>query len=270
MRAALHAHGCTALCLSGGGAIALYHLGVVKELHERGLLPRVISGTSGGSIVAAMLACHTDAELPRYVRPYHSIVLLLSNVLSISSSPCSTYVGSLPLLSRLRFFVETVAEGASWLDPAQTMFRRLISQGVALNADTFLEAIRGVCADYTFAEAHARTGRVVSISTSTPFSTKGSATLLNHVNAPNVLIRSAVQASCALPGVMRPAKLLAKAADGAIFAPHEAAGLRFRDGSFQSDIPLAALAAQFSATHFIVSQVSLPPTAPSTPTRCVA
>lgn len=64
VRAALHAHGCTALCLSGGGAVALYHLGVVKELHEHGLLPRVISGTSGGSIVAAMLACHTDVELP--------------------------------------------------------------------------------------------------------------------------------------------------------------------------------------------------------------
>ena len=31
--------------------------------------------------------------------------------------------------------------------------------------------------------------------------------------------------------------------------------MRFRDGSFQNDIPLAALAAQFSATHFIVSQV---------------
>jgi hypothetical protein len=64
VRAALRAHGCTALCLSGGGAVALYHLGVVKELHAQGLLPRVISGTSGGSIVAAMLACHTDAEIP--------------------------------------------------------------------------------------------------------------------------------------------------------------------------------------------------------------
>lgn len=67
VRAALHAHGCTALCLSGGGAVALYHLGVVKELHQHGLLPRVISGTSGGSIVAAMLACHTDSELPECV-----------------------------------------------------------------------------------------------------------------------------------------------------------------------------------------------------------
>ena len=31
--------------------------------------------------------------------------------------------------------------------------------------------------------------------------------------------------------------------------------MRFRDGSLQIDIPLAALAAQFAATHFIVSQV---------------
>ena len=47
--------GRTALCLSGGGALAMYHFGVLRTLLQEGLCPQVISGTSGGSIVAAFL-----------------------------------------------------------------------------------------------------------------------------------------------------------------------------------------------------------------------
>lgn len=47
--------GRTALALSGGGALAMSHMGVVKCLIESGLLPRVIAGTSGGSIIAGMV-----------------------------------------------------------------------------------------------------------------------------------------------------------------------------------------------------------------------
>eukprot|EP00614_Pseudopedinella_elastica_P006151 CAMPEP_0172603474 /NCGR_PEP_ID=MMETSP1068-20121228/23725_1 /TAXON_ID=35684 /ORGANISM="Pseudopedinella elastica, Strain CCMP716" /LENGTH=166 /DNA_ID=CAMNT_0013405227 /DNA_START=14 /DNA_END=511 /DNA_ORIENTATION=+ len=39
-----HAYGRTALMLSGGAALGLYHVGVVKALLEGGLLPRVVSG----------------------------------------------------------------------------------------------------------------------------------------------------------------------------------------------------------------------------------
>ena len=41
--------------------------------------------------------------------------------------------------------------------------------------------------------------------------------------------------------------------------PFESAGVLFRDGSMQNDIPLKELAAQFHATHFIVSQATPPP-----------
>jgi hypothetical protein len=51
-----HSFGKTALCLSGGGSLSMYHFGVVKALMEHGLLPTIISGSSGGSIVAGMLA----------------------------------------------------------------------------------------------------------------------------------------------------------------------------------------------------------------------
>lgn len=48
-----------ALCLSGGGyRAALFHLGVLRRLHETGALSRIdtVSAVSGGSIVAAHLA----------------------------------------------------------------------------------------------------------------------------------------------------------------------------------------------------------------------
>ena len=63
LEAATHAHGRAALCLSGGGAVALYHLGLVHELLRHGLLPSVISGTSGGSLTAGMLAVRTGDEM---------------------------------------------------------------------------------------------------------------------------------------------------------------------------------------------------------------
>jgi Domain of unknown function (DUF3336)/Patatin-like phospholipase len=43
--------GHTALCLSGGAALAFNHLGVIKALFEHNLLPRVITGTSAGSVM---------------------------------------------------------------------------------------------------------------------------------------------------------------------------------------------------------------------------
>jgi len=58
-----HAHGRTALLLSGGAGLGAYHLGVVAALRDQRLLPRVISGASAGSIVAATVCCRSDAEL---------------------------------------------------------------------------------------------------------------------------------------------------------------------------------------------------------------
>lgn len=57
--------GRTALMLSGGGAIAMNHLGVIRALIESKLYGdiKVISGTSGGSISAAMCAIKTSEEL---------------------------------------------------------------------------------------------------------------------------------------------------------------------------------------------------------------
>jgi len=43
-----------AVSLSGGAYLGYYHMGVVKALSKEGLLPRVISGASAGSIMTAI------------------------------------------------------------------------------------------------------------------------------------------------------------------------------------------------------------------------
>ena len=57
-----HSYGRTAFMFSGGAALGFYHLGVTKALLENGLLPRVISGASAGSVLGAMIATRTDEE----------------------------------------------------------------------------------------------------------------------------------------------------------------------------------------------------------------
>lgn len=57
------------LLLSGGATLGLFHLGVIKALWERGLLPQVVAGSSAGAIMAAMLGTHTDAEIPAMLDP---------------------------------------------------------------------------------------------------------------------------------------------------------------------------------------------------------
>jgi hypothetical protein len=63
------AYGKTALLLSGGAIFGLTHIGVVKTLLETRLLPRIISGTSVGSIVAAVICTRKDDDLPVMLDP---------------------------------------------------------------------------------------------------------------------------------------------------------------------------------------------------------
>lgn len=65
----LLSYGRPALLLSGGATLGMFHLGVVKALWERDLLPQVISGSSAGAIVAAMAGTHTDDELGEMLDP---------------------------------------------------------------------------------------------------------------------------------------------------------------------------------------------------------
>jgi NTE family protein len=52
------------LALGGGGARGLAHIGVIKKLHELGLVIHCISGTSAGAIIGAIYAYSQD---PSYI-----------------------------------------------------------------------------------------------------------------------------------------------------------------------------------------------------------
>jgi len=63
LKRAARSFGRSALLLSGGASLGLFHMGVIKELEEQEILPRIITGSSAGSIVAGILATHTDEEM---------------------------------------------------------------------------------------------------------------------------------------------------------------------------------------------------------------
>ena len=57
------------LALGGGSARALAHIGALKVLEQRGLVPKAISGTSSGAFMAALYALGTPAsEIERAMR----------------------------------------------------------------------------------------------------------------------------------------------------------------------------------------------------------
>ncbi len=47
--------------------MGLTHVGVIKALYHCHLLPRIISGSSIGSLVASIVCCSTDAELGAFL-----------------------------------------------------------------------------------------------------------------------------------------------------------------------------------------------------------
>lgn len=171
--------GHTALCLSGGGSLAMYHLGVIKALIESGNYKniRVISGTSGGSIGTAMCACMTEEELLKYV--------LVENV-------STDYRGN----------GEMARQNVCWFPPLMQQAMHFTKHGTLVDNDEFDRCCYFYWGDKTFAEAYAITRKHVCISV-TASNVGGSAggpakLLLNHISTPNVLLRSAVQTSCSL------------------------------------------------------------------------
>ncbi|MFC6999604.1 patatin-like phospholipase family protein [Rufibacter roseus] len=80
------------VCLSGGGARGVAHLGVLKALQEIGVVPDVISGVSSGAIAAAFVAAGytpdevlkliNDLSLSRLIKPSLNRGLLNSKALS--------------------------------------------------------------------------------------------------------------------------------------------------------------------------------------------
>ncbi|KAL7754482.1 Lipase 5 [Sorochytrium milnesiophthora] len=215
------AFGRTALLLSGGATLSLHHIGVIKCLWEAKLLPRIISGASGGSIIASFVCTHTEDEFERMLNPAYT---------------------------KLNIFETTTEKGLFH------HINRFFSNGVLFDVDALIGTLRGMFGDITFQEAYNRTRRIlnIAVSSSTVYEMPR---LLNYLTAPNVYIWSAVAASCAVPFVYRAAPLMAKDKMGRP-APWNPSGHRWIDGSVEGDLPMQKLSELFNVNHFIVCQVN--------------
>lgn len=208
-------YGRSALMLSGGGVLGFYHLGVVKTMLEQGLLPRVISGSSAGSLVAGVVGTHTDKQLEHFYEP--------ANVLFEAEREASTFT------------------------------RMFFGANPQIDVGDLEQLIARMIPNLTFQEAYAKTGRQISISVA-PAEPHQRSRLLNAIASPNVYIRSAVMASCAVPGVFPPVMLLAKNVHGETqpYLPTR----KWVDGSIADDLPAKRLSRLYSANHYIVSMVN--------------
>ena len=160
------AFGRSALLLSGGAALGMYHLGVIRALWERKLLPRIMSGSSAGAIVCAIVGVLRESEMH-----------ILWEEGSLRLDAFGTRSGGWPAFKR--------------------RVNRLLTEGVLMDVSLLEEVIRENVGDFTFKEAYERTGRIINITVAST-SLHEASRLLNHLTAPNVLIYSAASASCAL------------------------------------------------------------------------
>lgn len=123
---AARSFGRSALLLSGGASMGLFHLGVIDELIRQRLLPRVITGSSAGSVIGGFLATHTNEEIENAFEPDR----LKYRWLRI-------------------YNLKEMIRGEGVLDPRQV--RKAIDRNIE---------------DLTFLEAYEKTGRILNVSVS--------------------------------------------------------------------------------------------------------
>jgi predicted acylesterase/phospholipase RssA len=213
MQRASHCYGRSALLLSAGGTLMYFHFGVVKAMLQNKVLPGILSGSSAGAFVCAVVGTRTDEELRGFLTP------------------------------------ENVRFSEAW---QPTRLERITGLRPMYKADSFDVAFERLIPDLTFREAYEHSGRHISISVS-PCERHHSPRLLNAITSPHVLIRSAVRASCAVPGVFEPVQLLARNAHGRTVPYLDS---KWVDGLFAADLPARQLARLYGVNHTIVSIIN--------------
>ncbi|KAK9726039.1 hypothetical protein RND81_05G186200 [Saponaria officinalis] len=225
-----HAFGRTALLLSGGASLGSFHVGVVKTLVEHKLLPRIIAGSSVGSIMCSIVATRSWPELQSFFEDsWHS----------------------------LKFFDQ--------MGGIYTIVKRVTTHGAVHEIRQLQMMLRNLTSNMTFQEAYDMTGRILGITVCSPRKHEPPR-CLNYLTSPHVVIWSAVTASCAFPGLFEAQELMAKDRFGELVPYHPPFHLgpekgtsparRWRDGSLESDLPMAQLKELFNVNHFIVSQAN--------------
>ena len=206
--------GRSALMLSGGGQLGNFHAGVLKVLVRHDILPDVISGSSAGSIFAALAGTKTNDELAEYLEKDS--------------------------------LIHQVKKEAN-------LFKHISEKNTRVSVDDLTALVQNTIPDLTFQEAFELTGRKINISVA-PRGAQQKSRLLNAIASPNVLIRSAVMASCAVPGVFPPVTLYAKNQHGE--AQAYLPSRKWIDGSMSNDLPSKRLGRLYQVNHFIVSMTN--------------
>ena len=197
------------------------------------MLPDIISGTSAGSIVAAIIATRTDEEMEESLQQFpHSNL----GVFDRSDAPRG-------VVSWCKRRLDTQYRTGRWMDPSYLQ-----------------NVMKEWLGDLTFREAYNKTSRTLNITVSKAESAEP--TLLNHVTAPNVLIWSAVCASCAVPLVFPAATIFQKDPDNGTqsWMEHSQQPLlgafSYVDGSLDHDVPMEQLKRLFDVSFLIVAQTN--------------
>lgn len=216
MKRARAAYGRTALCLSGGAMMGLYHIGHLRGLMETDCLPHIVSGCSAGSVIGAVLCTRTNEELARDLQPQ-------------------------AIGPKMKCFER------SWPDRFVSVWKT----GNLFSGDEWQEMIRWfTCGDMTFEEAYNKTGRILCIALAAT-KKRTPPVLLNYISAPHVTIGSAVVASAAVPGFVSPQHLKVKDVDGTV---RIAGPETYFDGSIRHDIPTAGLSEMLNCQFFVACQ----------------
>ncbi|KAM3529548.1 hypothetical protein MY4038_005340 [Beauveria bassiana] len=237
------AFGRSSLVLQGGAIFGMCHLGVVKALFLRGLLPRIITGTGTGALIASLVAIHTEEELP--------------GVLNGDGIDLTAFTSRSKLLNTTAESPQTF--GSRW-NTLMRRIRRFSREGYFLDVSVLEDCVRANVGDLTFEEAYNYSKRILNITVATE-GQGGVPTLLNYITAPNVLIWTAAVASNASSAALygrRKATILCKDARGNVgpWAPANTTDFHhWSDMSYSDrDSPLQRISELFNVNHFIVSQ----------------
>lgn len=225
--------GRTALVLSGGSTFGIFHIGVLTTLFEANLLPRIISGSSAGSIVASILCCHNNEETFELLS---TITTKKFNIFDVVDCDTSQIQGS---------FKKVLYYLGHW-----------IKYGTIFDIEGLQDTMIGFLGDLTFREAYNRTGKILNITVS-PASVHEQTRLLNYLTAPNCLIWSAVCASCSVPGIFPSCSVYEKnPKTNEIHEWNNDESMKYVDGSVDNDLPITRLLEMFNVDHIIAVQVN--------------
>jgi len=183
------------LCLSGGGVKGAAHIGVIKALEEEGIKPDCLSGTSSGSIVAALYSMgYTSKQMIELFKQYGKDISKIDFLIIIK------------LIVGLIFKREICIEG---LNNGNKLGKLIQEQAEKKN----VKLIKDIKMPILIPSVNLCNGSIYVFS-----SQKNNRNYSDEVKiVDNIEIGKAVQASCSYPGIFCPTNILGrKLVDGGV------------------------------------------------------